>query len=83
MEKIVTEVYLPAAGQSFDVRIPLDISMYEAADIVGKLLGELAEGYFKPSGDEILCDRETGRMFDGSRTPAELGIAEGARLMLL
>ena len=82
MDKILAEVYLPAARMSYDVRIPGRIKIYQAAELTARLLGELAEGYFKPTGEEILCDRMSGLPYDINLTPEEIGWTDGARMLL-
>ena len=83
MDKILAEVYLPAAQISYDIRIPKRIKMFQAAELVSRLLGELAEGYFKPAGEEILCDRMSGLPYDLNLTPEEIGLMDGARMLLI
>lgn len=36
MNKVVVEVYLPAAGKSFDVRIPLSLMVWEIISLLSK-----------------------------------------------
>lgn len=83
MDKILAEIYLPAAQAVYDIRIPRKLSMYQAAALAARLLGELAEGYFKPTGEEILCDRVSGLPYDGNMTPEEIGLMDGVKMMLM
>lgn len=46
-------------------------------------MSELADGYFVPGTDTILCERVTGTELDVNLTAAEMGIVNGARLMLI
>ena len=83
MDKILAEIYLPAAQAVYDIRIPRKLSMYQAAALAARLLGELAEGYFKSTGEEILCDRVSGLPYDGNMTPEEIGLMDGVKMMLM
>ena len=57
MNKLMVEIYLPAA--------------------------DLAGGYYIPGQNSILCERTTGIELDVNLTPCEMGIINGARLMLI
>ena len=41
MERIIVEVFLPAAGREFDVRIPLDLNAGETARMIARALSDL------------------------------------------
>ncbi|GHH98745.1 methyltransferase [Neobacillus kokaensis] len=84
MSKILVEVYSPAAGSTYDVFIPLESKMYEVAYLLANTISELSQGYFKASGGQtIVCDRGSGQVFDVNMTVEELGLGNGAKLMLL
>lgn len=83
MNKVLVEIFLPAAGRSFDVYIPLESQMSEVLLLVSSLLGDLADGKYKPTGNEVLCDAESGIIFNINMAVAELGIKNGSRLMLI
>ncbi|MCM3567292.1 methyltransferase [Neobacillus mesonae] len=84
MSKILVEVYSPAAGSSYDAFIPLESKMYEVAYLLANTVSELSQGYFKANPEQtIICDRSTGQVFDINRTVEELGLENGAKLMLL
>lgn len=83
MDKVLVEIFLPAAGKSYDVYIPLENRMSEVLLLVSSLLTELADGKYKATPDAVLCDAETGIIFNINMTVAELGIQNGSRLMLI
>ena len=79
----MVEVFLPAAGKSYDVRIPTTTRIGEIIPLVEMCLAELEEGYFVPSKDTVLCDKNTGMTLDVNLTPSEMGILNGTKLMLI
>lgn len=81
--KALVEVSVPAASQKFDVYIPLESKMSEVIQLVAGALGDLSDGKYKASGESILCDAETGMIFNVNMEVAELGIKTGSRLMLI
>lgn len=81
--KALVEISVPAAGQRFDVYIPLESKMSEVVKMVAMALSDLSEGKFKATNDSILCDADTGIIYNINMEVAELGIKTGARLMLI
>ena len=64
MDKVLVEISVPAAGRSFDVFIPQTSKMSEVVMLVSKSLAELSAGKFKPDNSTILCDAESGKIFN-------------------
>lgn len=83
MEKILVEVFLPSAGRSYDVYIPLSSPVSEVVLLVSKLLSELSNGYFKADKNTVLCDAQTGNVLNINTTVFESGLKNGSRLMLI
>ena len=83
MEKALVEIFLPAANASYDVYIPLTVKMHEVLLLVSSVITDLSEGKYKATGDSVLCDRDSGKIFDINSSVAELGIQNGSQLMLI
>lgn len=83
MDKIIIEVYLPAAGKSFDVSIPRSLKVWEIASLLSGALAELSDGSFAPSEQTTLCDRGSGAILNLNITAEELGLKNGSKLMLI
>jgi len=83
MNKVLVEVCLPAANQSFDVFIPLDSRMSEVLTLVSALLSELSDGKYQATHDAVLCDAASGIIYNINMYVSELGIQNGSRLMLI
>lgn len=81
--KVLVEIFLPAADRSFDVYIPLESQMYEVVALVSSLLSDISDGKYKATGNEVLCDAESGIIFNINMAVAELGIQNGSKLMLI
>lgn len=81
--KALVEISLPAAGQKYDVYIPLESRMSEVVKMVAGALSDLSDGKYKATEDAILCDAETGIIFNINMEVAELGIKTGSHLMLI
>lgn len=83
MSKLMVELYLPAAGRSYDVRIPAGSRIGEIIPLLEVCMAELADGYFVPDVDSVLCEQETGTVLDVNLTVRESGILNGTKLMLI
>lgn len=74
MDKVLVEISVPAAGRSFDVFIPQTSKMSEVVMLVSKSLAELSAGKFKPDYSTILCDAESGKIFNINLSVYELSL---------
>lgn len=83
MNKVLVEVLLPASGEVYDVRIPLDSQLGEVAALVKKQLENLSKGRFVANDTTVLCDAKSGKILDINKFVAELEIKNGSRLMLI
>lgn len=81
--KALVEISVPASGQKYDVYIPLECKMSEVITMVAGALSDLSEGKYKATKDAILCNADTGIIFNVNMEVAELGIKTGSRLMLI
>ena len=56
MDKILVEVYLPAANKSYDVFISPKSRIYEITEMLSSTFSDLSAVYFKASDINLLCD---------------------------
>ena len=82
-KKVLVEISVPATGQKFDVYIPLESRMSDVLSMVASALSELTDGRYKAMHDAILCDADTGIIFNVNVEVAELGIKNGSRRMVI
>ena len=81
--KLLVEIYLPAAGRSFDMRIPADSRMGEINALVASIAADLSGGSYRATGTSVLVNAADGRIFDTSMTPSDLEIKNGTKLILI
>lgn len=81
--KVLVEISVPAAAQKYDVYIPLESRMSDVVAMVASALSDLSGGKYKATKEAILCDADTGIIFNVNIEVAELGIKNGSRLMLI
>lgn len=83
MDKVLVEISVPAASRSFDVFIPQTSKMSEVLSLVAKSLSDLSGGKFKPDNTTVLCDAQSGKIFNINLSVYELEIKNGSKLMLI
>lgn len=81
--KALVEISVPASSQKFDVYIPLECKMSEVIAMVSNALSDLTNGNYKANDEAILCDADSGIIYNVNMEVAELGIKTGTRLMLI
>lgn len=83
MDKVLVEIFVPAANHSYDVFIPQTSKMSEIVTLVAKSLSSLSGGKYKSDESAILCDAETGNIFNINLSVYELKIKNGSKLILI
>jgi hypothetical protein len=83
MDKILVEIYLPAANRNYDVYIPLKSKLHEIVALLAVAVTELSAGYFTGTNDTVICDKVTGIVFDINMSAEEIGLYNGSKLMLI
>lgn len=81
--KVLVEVYVPAAETKFDAFIPLEVRMSEVLKMLSSALSDLSAGKYRAAEDAVLCDADTGSIYNINIEVAELNIHNGSRLMLI
>lgn len=81
--KALVEIFVPAAAQKYDVYIPLEVRMSEVIKMVANALSDLSDGKYQASEEAILCDADSGMIYNINIEVAELGIKNGSRLLLI
>lgn len=79
----IVELYLPAVGKSYDIRILRNRKIREMIPLLEKEMKKRTGGYFLAKNDTVLCERECGIVLNMDETPEEIGILNGTKLMLI
>jgi hypothetical protein len=83
MDKILIQIYLPAANRGYDVYIPLKSKLYEIMALLSNTLTELSEGYYTVRDNSVICDKGTGKILDINMSAEELSLKNGSKLILI
>ncbi len=83
MDKIIVEVFFPSLQRSFDIEIPVKMRFHLIADLIEQSVSSISGGQYTPSGEALLCDRESGTVFDINRSPDDQCLYNGSKLMII
>lgn len=83
MDKILIQIYLPAANRGYDVFIPLKSRLHEVKALLANTLTELSEGYYTVMDNTVVCEKATGKILDINMSVEELNLKNGSKLILI
>ena len=83
MEKVLVEVYVPAIGKGYDVFLPGQITVQQAMNTLNGIFAKLNQEYFKNASQMLLCDRETGIIYNPEELIYKTRIVNGSKLLLI
>ncbi len=83
LNTIIVEVYFPSLGKSFDIEIPITLRFHQITDLIEQTVCRITGGQYAPSGEAVLCDRESGIIYDINFSPDQQCLINGSRLLLI
>lgn len=83
MDKVLVEIYIPAIGAGYDTFLPVQVKVKQATELLNNIFSQLNQEYFQSSTQLLLCDRETGIIFNPEDFIEETRISNGSKLLLI
>lgn len=83
MNRILVEIMVPPVLRTFDVYISLESRMSDVLQMVVTVLNELSNGCYVGSRESVLCDADTGVIYDINARISDLGLRNGSQLLLV
>lgn len=83
MNKILVEIYVPALMKTFEAYIPIRSKVYDVLQLIESAVRELSDGSFQPDANVLLCERNTGIIYNINMSVEQIGLANGSQLMLV
>ena len=83
MEHIIIQLYVPAIGENFDLKIPLSMMILDLVKLLGQAVETLSNGRYYASGTEILCLKNKEQILDYDQTPQDYGMQNGDLLLMM
>lgn len=82
-ETIVVDVYLPASGQRFDLRLPKAMNSLVAAHLAAQALEPLSKGAYHASSSSVLAWHDSGKFLNAQHTLEQEGVCNGSHLLMV
>lgn len=82
-ERVLVEVYIPAAMRSYDIYLPLHKRIGYIKEMVLPMIEELTDGMFIPVQQTSLYKERMHVILADENTLQEAGVAHGDRLLIL
>ncbi|NCB70393.1 MAG: hypothetical protein EOM45_01235 [Clostridia bacterium] len=82
-KKILVHVYSPAATTTYDMWLPLNISVQAAATMIGKAVNTLSNGLYACDDVPALYDRSRQSFLNSTVSVYESGIGNSSTLILV
>lgn len=83
METIIVEVYFPSLMRSFDIEIPINLRFHQITALIEQTVCRITGGQYAPSHEAVLCDRESGMIFNVNFSPDQQCLINGSRLLII
>lgn len=83
MDKLLVEVYLPYTGKAYDIRLPSDIVIADAIQLICSALEKVTNSVYRAADDAVLCDKDSKQILDINKTAVELNLKNGSQLILI
>ena len=83
MNMIVAEVYLPASGKSYEIRVPAAMNSLLAAHLTADGLGNLSEGTYRSSRSSVFAWQDSGKVLEMEKSMEEANVRNGSKLLLV
>ncbi len=83
MEMVIVEVSIPAVNEKYDFKLPSTLKIKDVtAELVRMIQATKGNVMFDPEMT-LLCDLESGKVYNPNLTVAEQQITDGTTLQLL
>ena len=83
MKKISLEIYVPASGNMYEMRIPRNLTVAKVNDMIADFLRRRTDISFLPTEETALCSPLSGAPLDDSLFIDDLGLKNGDRLLVI
>ena len=82
-EKVLIRISVPIANRSYDMKIPYDLTVGTASQVITKLVKSQSEDMLPLSKTPVLWTSDNGSELDRSKTIRETGTKDGDMFLLL
>lgn len=83
MDKVLINLFVPVLGESFDIFIPQNETIYKTLELIKKAIVQISDGKFIPSRSCSLAYKISGEILDINKSAKEANLHNGSKLMLI
>lgn len=83
MKKYLVDVFLPAAGEHFDVFLPENKLIGEVITLLTEIIEPISGGKFEKTSDTVLINALDGSVYDFNTTVFDSGVRNNTKLILI
>lgn len=83
MKKVLVSVYVLSLDKTYDILLPINLSMKDVIDLIKSAIVEMSNGVFVNSNDSKLYEGNTGKLVNINNIVKFSGIRNGCKLMLV
>lgn len=82
-EKVMVRISIPVANLSYDMRIPYDLTVGTASQVISRMIKHQSENIVPLSKTPVLWKSNNGKKIDQSKTIREIGTKDGDMFLLI
>ncbi len=79
--KIMCEVSFPKFDKILDVAIPVNKTVFYVMQMLERIIGDEITKAYKPTGNELLIDKDTGKVYDKNVLIKDSEIKNGSKIV--
>ena len=83
MSELFVQIYLPSFNKTFDLKVSNTLKVYELQKMIYDLLKSEINTKALQKSKPVLCDKESGAIFNINLSLQELHLRNGSQLMLI
>lgn len=83
MNKLLVEVICPITNQQYDFYIPVFLTFSEIKVLIAKNIENKSKNTYFQDNQIVLCDYETGRILLDEKTPQDLKMKNGYKMIIM
>ena len=83
MDKVLVDVYVPSIEKSYNIYIPLLCKISIIEELISNAIIELSNYAYQSGNNPMLCFKDNGKELDKEKTPYDLKIDNGTRLIII
>ena len=81
--KIIIKVYVPSLNNSYDIFIPINLTISDITKLINSSISEMTNGDFSPNNQLRLYLKDTGEIIEYNKIVKETSLRNGSKVILL